>query len=500
MGETQTNYDAIVVGAGNGGLTGALTLAKAGKKVLLLEKHNIPGGGGTTFVRGRFEFDVALHTLWGIGDEENPGALRKIFEELEVYDKVEFVEQEEIFGVTVKDHYDIGFPSNKQAYIDKLIEISPDEEKGIRDYMKLVEKMADEFYKLYTFMGKEITQEDFPVLFEMGAQSGRDILYSHIKHPVIRMANHVLDGYTGIPLKQIPFLLLGWLYELCSSHHVKGGAQSISNAIIDEFEKCGGKVIYHAEVKEVLIEDNRTKGVKLKDGRTFYADTMMFNANRMRTYIDYINAKQLPKEIFDDLKVSKPGRSIFGLYIGLNCPPEEVGISHGINYLIDPMHKANRDVGDARGYNLTNTGSAYMSCYNIDDPDYSEPGTSAITLLLGSEIDAWTDLSQEEYHKQKMIFADNTITFLESFYPGIRAHIEELDISTPITHMRYLGSQGGAIYANSAHFKDLICNKLDPRSPIEGLYFSGASVIVGGFNTTYMSGYAVGNLMLKEQF
>ena len=70
------DYDAIVIGAGNGGLTAALTLSRRGRKVLLLERHNIPGGCATSFCRGRFEFEVALHQLSGIGLESNPGPLR----------------------------------------------------------------------------------------------------------------------------------------------------------------------------------------------------------------------------------------------------------------------------------------------------------------------------------------------------------------------------------------------------------------------------------------
>ncbi len=61
MTKSLNKYDAIIIGAGNGGLSSALTLAKGGKKVCVFEKHNIPGGCGTSFKRGRFEFEVALH-------------------------------------------------------------------------------------------------------------------------------------------------------------------------------------------------------------------------------------------------------------------------------------------------------------------------------------------------------------------------------------------------------------------------------------------------------
>lgn len=56
-------YDAVVIGAGNGGLTAAARLAKEGKRVALLEQHNMPGGFATSFVRGRFEFEPSLHEL-----------------------------------------------------------------------------------------------------------------------------------------------------------------------------------------------------------------------------------------------------------------------------------------------------------------------------------------------------------------------------------------------------------------------------------------------------
>ena len=75
-------YDAIVIGAGLGGMAAATTLAHSGLSVLLLERHNVPGGYATSFVRsraggGQYEFEVALHELSGIGPPESRGALTR---------------------------------------------------------------------------------------------------------------------------------------------------------------------------------------------------------------------------------------------------------------------------------------------------------------------------------------------------------------------------------------------------------------------------------------
>lgn len=81
-------YDVIVIGAGNGGLASAATLSENGKKVILFERHNIPGGCGTSFRRGRFEFEVALHQLSSLGSKEKPGPLRKQFERYGIADQI----------------------------------------------------------------------------------------------------------------------------------------------------------------------------------------------------------------------------------------------------------------------------------------------------------------------------------------------------------------------------------------------------------------------------
>ena len=73
------NYDVIVIGAGNGGLAAAATCAREGLSTLLLERHNIPGGSASSFVRGRFEFEPSLHELAGVGAPDKSGQIEDMF-------------------------------------------------------------------------------------------------------------------------------------------------------------------------------------------------------------------------------------------------------------------------------------------------------------------------------------------------------------------------------------------------------------------------------------
>lgn len=136
-------YDAIIIGSGNGGLSAALTLAQAGKKVCVFEKHNIPGGCGTSFRRGRFEFEVALHQLSSMGTEQNPGPLRKLFAEYGILDKIEWIPIDSLFSINLPGGKRVPIPADRKKAEQALIKMFPEEKEGILKYFDICFK----FYK-----------------------------------------------------------------------------------------------------------------------------------------------------------------------------------------------------------------------------------------------------------------------------------------------------------------------------------------------------------------
>ena len=93
-------YDAVVCGAGNSGISAAVQLALNGKKVLLIEQHNMPGGSASSFRRGRFEIEPSLHELCDVGPESDPGDVRKLFDSYGL--KIEWNECPDCFRVISK--------------------------------------------------------------------------------------------------------------------------------------------------------------------------------------------------------------------------------------------------------------------------------------------------------------------------------------------------------------------------------------------------------------
>jgi phytoene dehydrogenase-like protein len=141
---TRTDFDAVVIGAGNAGLTAAATLQRSGARTLLVERHNVPGGCGTSFRRGRFEFEVALHQLSGVGGHgQSQGGLRGLLETLGVADELEFVEEHDLYRAVVPGVLDATLPADWQGAADAIEAAFPGNRSAVEKFFDLLRRVTD---------------------------------------------------------------------------------------------------------------------------------------------------------------------------------------------------------------------------------------------------------------------------------------------------------------------------------------------------------------------
>lgn len=492
------DYDVIVIGAGNGGLTSSAALAQGGKRVLLLEKHNIPGGCGTSFRRGRFEFEVALHQLSGMGSKENPGPLRQILKKLEVEDKLDWVAMDKLYRVVLPGRLDITLPADKEKTIALLEEKFPTEKDQFRKFYDFVYKYLFESFTVSKTPEDSVEREKFPLFFKYNLKNSQEVLDEFFKDPLIHLALNVYWSFMGLPPDKLPFEILAgniFIYMEFKPYHIKGGSQVMSTALTETLLKYNGEVRFSCGVERIIVEDGAVKGVVTEHGDTITAPYVISNVSPVRTYVDMIDEKLVPPDALYNMKNSRLSVSAFTLYIGLDCEPGEVGIKESTSFIY-ALPDVNESFAAARRLD-TDTDGFIVSCYTLDDPHFSPAGTSQVAVVCLKYGEPWMELPPELYHATKYRCADTILRRVEEQFPGFRDHIEEIEVATPLTHMRYLGHPGGAVYGFDQDIKDTGLF-MEKRSPIRGLHFASGWVEINGFQPTLSKGYSVARSLLKS--
>jgi len=448
-----------------------------------------------------------------MGTPEKPGELRKLFKEYGIEDKIDWIPIKSLYQINLPGGKNQSIPANRKEAERVLGESFPKEKENILRYFETVYQFHNqtnafmvmqakstgepsEFKKLLV---KSVFAKKFPVLAKYAMCSTQVVLNEFFEDRELQLCLSAYWCFMGMPPERFPFSILARctaIYIEDQPYYLRGGSQVISQALADKVREKGGMVSYNCGAKEILVKNKKAYGVIDDKGVEYTCDDIISGISPIDTYFKLIKKEEVPKSAKEYLAAYTVGISALTCFIGLDCTPEEIGYTDSFN-----LTYANLDCNEGfqKAYTLLpETDPLINTCYTVDDPKVSPKGTSVIsagTLKFGK---AWMELSPEEYHKTKYEAGSIIIDRLEKMYPGLRSHIEEIEVATPLTHIRYLHHPEGAIYGFEQDLKSSVF--FFPREDqIDNLTFANGWGNICGLGPNYMYGAQVADRILNRE-
>jgi prolycopene isomerase len=477
--------------------------------VLLLEQHNLPGGFASSFVRGRFEFEAALHQFADVGPPTAKGGVREFLEdEVGVYlDWVEIPEAYRLILTDPGEDLDVTMPYGVEDFIDAIEEAVPGSGESVTRYVNL----CRETIEAITYLGRSKGNPDRRVLTDKYANFLKTCPYTMdevadaLKVPErARDILHAQWTYIGPPTSRLNFTIYGaMLYKflVTSAYIPRQRSHEFALALDARIRELGGDVEYNTRVEKILVENGKVVGVVTSKGDRIETGHVVSNASPTLVYNDLISPKTgVPEIAYRECNARVNGPSGFVVYLGLDATLEELGLDE-YSYFV----YANMNTDEM--YDTFKTIDApkvqAVLCLNNALPDCSPPGTSVVSITTLYQPEVWRGVRPQDYVRVKNRVANDLIAdFEQATGAPIREHIEELEVATPQTFARYTGSYDGIIYGYEPEPWDSLIPRLmslnDDRH-FDGLEFCGGFAFrCHGYSSSLMSGQTAGLLTLRD--
>jgi phytoene dehydrogenase-like protein len=495
------SYDAVVIGAGLGGLSAAAAFARQGYKVLVLDSHSVPGGYASAFTRpGGFTFDVSLHSTT-VGLRNGVANLIGGFPEIQ---DITFVPHKTLYRAVYPD-LDIRVPHmDLPGYVKILKANFPDDGAAIDGIFADMQGLVDEVGRLSQATAPPdlaAFPKSFPNLFKNFSRTWGAMLDERVKNPKLKAVVSGLWGYFGLPPSKLsPFYyalpLLGYLQG--GGFYPIGTSQKISDAFVGLIKKNGGEVKLNTRVDRILTRDHAAVGVRTADGAEFRARAVISNANAPDTF-----GRMMPDEAeflkalhtrMDRFSVSY---STFLVWLGLKTDlVRKVGLKES-EIFVNTGYDLEADYQAALAGGLPENPCFGLTLYDNLYPGASPKGKNTINMIVGQGYDYWkkyeTDYfygNKDAYTKEKTRLADILIDAAEKkFLPGLRKSIEVVEAATPLTCLRFTSNPRGAIYGWDQTVGNSGNSRFPQKTPVKNLYLSGAWTFPGhGYSACVPSG------------
>lgn len=506
----EQKWDAIVIGSGLGGMTTATLLAMAKKKVLLLERHYVPGGFTHTFKRKGFEWDVGVHY---VGQMHNASILRKIFDYVGggmiLWEPMGSVHDRAIIAGKSYDSI-----AGREAQIENLVRRFPAEEKAIRGYVALIHSVGASgawFFGEKTmppFLSRTLGRLLRMKFEKWAAKTTYEVISNFTKNPELISALCVQCGDYGLTPKQSSF----GIHAVVVDHYMDGasypigGAKTIHESILSVFEKNGGTVLLKADVASILVEKNRAVGVELSDGRKLSAPIVVSNVGYRNTWTRLLKNSEAAKLPKADLAKVNPSVAHICLYVGLDRSDADLKIPKHNIWIYDDadFDRLNAEqAGDpSAAKNLT-----YISFPSAKDPAWAakNPGRSSIQIIRScsfKQVDEWKTMPFGkrgfEYDVLKEAWSTDLLEKLFEVLPQARGHVVVTELSTPLSTRHFMNYENGEIYGLEHTPQRFAMQGLRPQTSIKGLYLTGQDIVTVGVGGAIYSGVLAATKVLNK--
>jgi len=472
----QDRYDAIVVGSGIGGLTAAALLARSGREVLVVERHDRVGGYAHSFRRGRYAFDSSVHLVGGCEPSayEGGGLIHQLLQELAVRDRVDFERIDPCYAA-VYPGIVLQAPSDLDDFFRVHSNAFPGEAKGIE---KIVHECLN--IRLETRRAAELTSptdvvrnpDRFPTLLLYRRATLAKVLDDHIDSPKLKAMLGTLWPYLGLPPSRVSFLYFATMlmtYVADGAYYCRGSFQRFADALADAVTENGGEVLLRSPVRRITVADGRACGIVLENGQRIESDLVVSNADANQTIRDLVGPQEFPSNYLKRLGDMKPSLSAIVAYIASDLQLQGGDIAHE-SFLFPSF-----DHDDAFATCATGEPSwASVTVPTLADPGLAPSGEHLLILTSLVRNDAL------HWRESKQAAARGLIRIAERHLPGLERSIRFLDVGTPRTMERYTRNSDGAIYGWEVSPAQVGPGRLGMKTPVDQLYLVGHWTHPGG--------------------
>ncbi|MFN2425470.1 MAG: phytoene desaturase family protein [Candidatus Binatia bacterium] len=493
------DFDAIVIGSGSGGLTAALAMARAGKRVIVFEQHYLPGGYSQSFRQKGFRFSPGIHYIGGIGPG---GTLRSIYEGLGIANDLVFLELDPdgydrvVVGA---EHFDI--PKGFDRFAARLTERFPSEARGIERYFRIIGTIGDELGSLDSARSWPQSLMRLPTTLRYGLLPLRRFLDSCTSDPLLRAILTIQAGDHGLAPSRAPTVLHAGLqtYYADGGCYPRGGGHAIPDAFVKHIHAHGGKVSFGTEVIRILVENGRAVGVRLANGNEVRAGIIVANSDPGVTWGRLVEPEHMSTRLRRRVRNLHYSVSTLSLYFAVDMDLRAAGLDSG-----NVWYSRTTDIDEAYEFaarsDLTTFDEIpgmFLNATTLKDPSMRRDGLHTVEAIAMASADAfakWKDTvpghRPPDYLQLKEYLTGKMFDVVDKIVPGIRDRVVFQALSTPLTNMHYVGATAGAMYGIEHTLRNLGPFGFPVRSEIEGLFQCGASTFSPGIQGVTVSGLA----------